>query len=246
MKRLFPFVPKLTPWKPHFEGCFMSFEKTKGWSSFYLVQQVQKIMHIQLQMNEKPKIGHCGTLDPMATGLMILAIGKATTQIDSLTMANKTYRFRVKLGESTPSYDATTPVDFKSDTWKNLTLEDVANACKKYKGKISQTVPIYSAVHVKGQRLYKIARNNENSATPQAVTLPIREVFIDSLTIEKFDLPYVDIRVTCSKGTYVRSIAHEIGIQLGCYGHAVELVRTHIAEHGLDKAWTVEDLSTFI
>lgn len=182
------------------------------------------------------KVGHAGTLDPMATGLLICLIGrKATRQMESFMALPKTYEGTMRLGEVTPSYDAETEVVERS-TPDRVTESDLEKARQQFVGTITQKAPLYSAVKVGGERLYKKARRGEK------VERPPRIVHIDAFTLTSRDGADVSFRVRCSKGTYIRSLAHDLGQVLGVGAHLVALRRTAIGPHRVEDAWTMEQL----
>lgn len=181
------------------------------------------------------KVGHAGTLDPLATGLLILLIGRATKRMETVLELPKVYEGTLRLGEVTPSYDAETAVTERRD-WSHLTAEDLEAACGPFRGHITQRPPMYSAVKVRGERLYKKARRGEK------VERPPRQVRIDTFEITGRDGADVSFRVACSKGTYIRSLAHDCGQALGVGAHLVALRRTAIGPYHVDDAWTLEQL----
>lgn len=212
-----------------FEGVALLMDKPKGWSSFDVIRALRRLLDIK-------KIGHAGTLDPMATGLLIVLVGRrATKQMQRFMDLPKTYEGTLRLGEVTPSYDAETDVT-ERHPWEHITEADLEQVAEPFTGTITQRPPMYSAVKVKGERLYKKARRGET------VERPPRVVTIDRLSWTGRDGPDVSFRVECSKGTYIRSLAHDIGQELGCGAHLVALRRTAIGPYRVDRAWTPEAL----
>lgn len=203
-------------------------DKPKGLSSFDIIRQLRRISPIR-------KIGHAGTLDPMATGLVICLSGRATKKMTLFMDMDKIYSGTIRLGESTPSYDAETAPNEVRDA-ANVTWEDIQAARRSYIGEIIQETPMYSAVKVGGERLYKKARRGE------VVQRPPRQVRIDLFDIVERRDNDLDFRVVCSKGTYIRSLAHDLGEQLGVGGHLTALRREAIGPYQVDKAWPLDAL----
>ena len=207
-------------------------DKPPGMTSFGVVKKVRWLLGIK-------KVGHAGTLDPMATGLLILLLGRnATRQQDRFMGLPKVYTGTLRLGETTASYDAETPVDERKPA-DHLTDADVEAARQGFVGEIEQQPPIYSAIKVGGERLYKKARRGETNETVAIKARPV--------TITRFDLTArrgaeVDFIVECSKGTYIRSLAHDFGEALGVGGHLTALRREAIGPFGVDEAWTLDAL----
>ncbi len=203
-------------------------DKPGGWSSFDIIRKLRRMLGLR-------KIGHAGTLDPMATGLVICLLGPATRLADYYMAETKRYTGVLRLGAVTPSYDAETEVTATAE-WAHLTPADLDRARAALTGPQQQTPPMYSAVKIGGERLYKKARRGEE------IERPARAV-----VIERFELgapvgPDVPFRVVCSKGTYIRSLAHDFGALLGCGAHLAALRRTHIGAVGVEAAWTLPDL----
>jgi tRNA pseudouridine55 synthase len=208
-----------------FDGVALLMDKPKGWSSFDVIRALRRLLDVK-------KIGHAGTLDPMATGLLIVLVGrKATKQMQHFMDLPKTYEGTLRLGEITPSYDAETEVT-ERHSWEHITEAKLDQVIEQFTGTITQRPPMYSAVKVDGERLYKKARRGET------VERPPRVVTIDAFTWTERDGAEVSFRVECSKGTYIRSLAHDIGQQLGCGAHLVALRRTAIGPYQVDHAWT--------
>ncbi len=202
--------------------------KPSGLSSFAVVKRIRYLTKVK-------KVGHSGTLDPMATGLLIVMLAKATRLMDSLLQLGKTYEGTIRLGEQTPSFDAETPVT-KSVDPSGITLEQVETAATTFIGTIEQQTPVYSAVKVKGERLYKKARRGEH------VVLPGRIVTVSEFEITSKSGPDVDFRVHCGSGTYIRALANDIGELLGVGGHLTRLRRTSIGDYAVTEAWALADL----
>ncbi|BDC99300.1 tRNA pseudouridine(55) synthase TruB [Persicobacter psychrovividus] len=208
-------------------GQVLLIDKPKTWTSFDVVGKLRNLIKIK-------KIGHAGTLDPLATGLLILCTGKMTKQIESYQAQEKEYTGTITLGQTTPSYDAETEVDAEKDI-QHLTAEMVHEAVPAFLGEIEQIPPMYSAIKVNGQRLYKAARKGKT------VEVKARQVTIHEFEITNIDFPKVDFRIVCSKGTYIRSIAHDLGQALNVGGHLAALRRTRIGDFKVEDARTVED-----
>jgi len=203
-------------------------DKPKGPTSHDLVDRVRRKFGLK-------KVGHCGTLDPAATGLLMLVLGRATKIQDLLMAEDKVYAGRLKLGEATDSQDAQGVV-ISSAPVPPLTDEEVAAAFAKYMGDFYQIPPMVSAVKKDGVPLYKLARAGKT------VEREPRFVHIYSHTLKKIELPFVDFELTCSKGFYVRTYCHDIGADIGCGGHLVELCRLRSGNFTLDRACTWEML----
>lgn len=223
-------------------GEVLLFDKDLEWTSFDLVQRVRNTLCRKMGI-KKMKVGHAGTLDPLASGLMILCTGKSTKLIESFQDKEKEYVATIKLGATTPSFDRETEED-SAKTYDHITPENFENALQKFKGEIDQIPPVYSAVKVKGKRAFDYARNGEE------LKLSPRKVVITEIQTETFELPYVKIRVTCSKGTYIRALARDIGEELNCGAYLTELRRTRIGEFKVDNAMNIhfflENLDSFV
>lgn len=203
-------------------------DKPQTWTSFDVVNKLKRVL-------KQKKIGHAGTLDPMATGLLIVCVGRsATKHIEQFMGMEKTYTATLRLGEVTPSYDADTPVsEFRA--WQHLSESDIRAACLAFKGEIEQRPPLFSALKIDGERLYKKARRGEN------IEVPTRTVHIAELSVLRIDGQAVEIEVRCSKGTYIRSLAFDIGEKLGCGAHLVGLRRTQIGTYRVENAFQMRD-----
>ncbi len=204
-------------------------DKPKGITSFDVIRQLRKLLHVR-------KIGHAGTLDPIASGLLICLVGRATRWMTHFMSQDKVYEGIMRLGETTPSYDAETEVVARRP-WAHLTDEDLERARRQFIGTIMQQVPAYSAVKVGGKRLYEQARAGKE------VKRPSRRVQLYALELLGRDGPDVAFRVHCSKGTYIRSLVHDFGQALGCGAHLIELRRTRSGPYCVQQAWTLEALA---
>ncbi|MBO7055205.1 MAG: tRNA pseudouridine(55) synthase TruB [Bacteroidales bacterium] len=220
------------------EGEVLYFDKPLQWTSFDVVNKTRYVLRRSLGV-KKIKVGHAGTLDPLATGVMIVCTGKATKKIDSYLHQDKEYVATLKLGATTPSFDketeenATFPIDF-------VTKELVEATLKKFVGEISQVPPLYSAIRVNGTRAYELARKNKD------VEIEPRIVRIDKIELLEYNLPHITIKVSCSKGTYIRSLARDIGEELKCGAYLTALQRTKVGEVGLEDCITIEKFQEII
>lgn len=209
-------------------GAAALIDKSLGWTSFDAVAKMRSLTHIK-------KIGHAGTLDPLATGLLILCFGKATKLIEQFQGLPKHYSAIVKLGAVTRTDDAEAPEENICETG-DLSHDDITDVLKRFIGKIEQVPPIFSAIKSGGQPLYKAARKGR-SVTPQP-----RITHIYSIEIRKVELPFIELEVHCSKGTYIRSLARDIGAALGCGGYLSSLRRAAIGDFLADDALTVAEM----
>jgi len=211
------------------EGQVILVDKPLQWTSFDVVKKLR--YHLKVK-----KIGHAGTLDPLATGLLILCSGKMTKQIEKFQAQEKEYTGTIVIGQTTPSYDLETkpsdPVDISF-----LTDADLKSTCKDFIGEIEQTPPIFSAVKVNGKRAYKSAREGE------AIKLKSRVVKISDFDIIEINNQQIKFRVVCSKGTYIRSLANDFGEKLGVGAYLGELRRTRIGDYKVENAKTIEELT---
>ncbi len=200
----------------HEEGSVLLIDKPLHWTSFDVVRKIRGLLKIK-------KVGHAGTLDPLATGLLIVCTGKFTKKINEYMAKEKEYTGTITLGAVTPTYDLESlPEQHKDISF--LTETDIRNAVSSYQGEIMQMPPIYSAIKKKGTPLYELARRGEE------VELEPRKIIIHSFEITEFRLPEIDFKVVCSTGTYIRSLAHDIGQHLQCGGYLSRLRRTAIGE----------------
>ncbi len=213
-------------------GEVLLFDKDSDWSSFDLVQRVRNSLCRKMGI-KKLKTGHAGTLDPLATGLMIICTGKATKRIEEFQAEEKEYIATLKLGATTPSFDMETKEDSQSD-YSHVNEELLISAFKKFEGKIEQVPPVFSAVKVKGKRAYEFARKG------MELKLQPKKIVIREIKLEKFDLPDVVLKITCSKGTYIRALARDIGKELKCGAYLTGLRRTRIGEFKVENAMTVD------
>ena len=215
-------------------GAMLLVDKPKGWTSFDVVNKIRYKLKHRLGV-KKIKVGHAGTLDPMATGLLIICTGKFTKKIDSYQGLPKEYTGTIQLGATTPSYDAESEIDATFPT-EHITPELLEEKRLNFLGEIAQIPPMFSAIKVNGQRLYKKARKGE------VVERKPRHITIFDFDLTDIRLPEVDFLVKCSKGTYIRSIAYDYGKALDSGGYLTVLCRTKIGEYRLEDAWNLEEL----
>jgi len=218
------------------KGALLLVDKPLEWTSFDVVNKIRYALRKVLKVR-KIKVGHAGTLDPLATGLLIICTGKFTKKLSGFQDQYKVYEGTMRLGATTPSYDAETEVDAVFDI-DNLTEEQIRANVKHFVGEIEQTPPLFSAIKVDGQRLYKKARKGKG----KDIKIRKRQVTIHDFELPEINLPEVDFRVKCSKGTYIRSLAHEFAQKLNNGAYLSRLVRTHIGEYSLADAWNLEEL----
>ncbi|MCL2615720.1 MAG: tRNA pseudouridine(55) synthase TruB [Dehalococcoidia bacterium] len=210
----------------------LNINKTSGPTSFAVVACVRRLTGVS-------KVGHGGTLDPLASGVLPIFLGQATRLSEYLMQYHKTYRARIMLGVTTDSYDVEGAVTGRGD-FSAVTREVVERAIEHFRGEISQTPPEYSALKYKGQPLYKLAREGRK------VELQSRLVSIYRLELLSFAPPVLDLEIECSKGTYIRSLAHELGQALGCGGHIVGLIRTSYGPFDIKQAISLDELEASV
>lgn len=204
------------------EGEVLFFDKPLTWTSFDVVGKVR--YHICRRIGEKKlKVGHAGTLDPLATGVMIVCTGKATKRINEFQAATKEYVADIRLGATTPSFDLEHEIDATYPT-EHITRGEVERVLQGFVGKIRQVPPAFSACMVDGKRAYELARKGEE------VDLKAKELIIDRIELLECNLPDIKIRVVCSKGTYIRALARDIGVALNSGAHLTALRRTRVGE----------------
>jgi len=220
--------------KDFLTGQVLLINKPLTWTSFDVVNKVRYQLKRLLNI-KKIKVGHAGTLDPLATGLLILCTGKMTKQIDSFQGLPKTYTGKLLLGKTTPSFDAETEVD-QTYPVDHITPELLETARQTFLGKIEQLPPIYSAIKMDGVPLYKLARAGKTRE------LKPRAVEITNFDVDATDLPTIGFSVNCSKGTYIRSLAADFGKAVNSGAYLTELSRTKIGEFDLKDAWELDEL----
>ncbi len=210
------------------EGKVLLIDKPLNWTSFQVVNKIRWLIKQQFGI-KKIKVGHAGTLDPLATGLLILCTGKFTKKIETYQAQVKEYTGTITLGTTTPSYDLETEVDQTFDI-SGITKEAIQQNTKHFIGEIQQQPPIFSALKKEGKRLYEYAREGEK------VEIPKRTVTISEFEITNIDLPNLEFRAVCSKGTYIRSLAHDFGKSLNNGAHLSTLRRTKIGAFSVEDA----------
>jgi tRNA pseudouridine55 synthase len=214
-------------------GQVLLIDKPLTWTSFQVVNKLR--WHIKQRFRiKKIKVGHAGTLDPLATGLLIICTGKQTKEIHTYQGQIKEYTGTFTLGSTTPSYDLETEVDQNFST-EHITEELLKETTKQFLGEIQQKPPIFSAIKKDGKRLYELARKGETTE------IKARLVTVDTFDITKINLPQVDFRVVCSKGTYIRSLAYDFGNALNSGAHLSALRRTKIGEFSVNNAISIDD-----
>ena len=243
------------------EGALLLIDKPLAWTSFDVVNKVRLELSIRLK-KKKIKVGHAGTLDPLATGLLILCVGKYTKRIESLQGQNKTYTGSMTLGAVTDSYDLEKPVS-KIFPTNQITPELLETTLESFRGHIQQVPPIYSAIKVDGKRVYKNARTGENvEIEPREVEVfrfeagpfkPVVSKVSEPRRLNDRGAPIMlypdhtegtqfDFEIECGKGTYIRSLAHDLGDALGCGAYLSSLRRTQNGEYSVEDAWSLESL----
>jgi len=215
------------------EGQVLLIDKPITWSSFQAVNKLKYLLKRFYPELKKIKIGHAGTLDPLATGLLIVCTGKFTKRITEFQNLPKSYTGQIYLGATTPSYDLETAINatFSID---HISEELILEKIKNFVGDISQKPPIFSAIKKEGIRLYEHARNAES------IEIEARPVHVYHFEIKAFNLPTIDFEIKCSKGTYIRSLANDLGQALNCGGHLTALRRTKIGDFDVENAYTIE------
>ena len=220
------------------EGEIFHVDKPLKWTSFDVVKRIRGILSRRTG-KKKLKVGHAGTLDPLATGVMTIVTGKSTKLIEELQAHTKEYVATIRLGATTPSYDLETGVDAEYP-WEHITREGVEETLTKFIGRIQQTPPAYSACKIDGKRAYKMARKGKE------VNIKPKELVIDEIELLSFEMPTIVIRVVCSKGTYIRALARDIGEALGSGGHLTALRRTRVGSVRVENCHSVDDLTKIL
>lgn len=219
-------------------GQVLLIDKPLGWTSFQVVNKIRWLIKKQYNL-KKIKVGHAGTLDPLATGLLIICTGKFTKRIEEFQAQGKEYTGTFRIGATTPSYDQETEInDYFSI--EHITKELINASAIKFLGEIEQKPPIFSAIKKDGRRLYELARAGESTE------IKSRKVLINTFEITKINLPMIDFRVVCSKGTYIRSLAHDYGKALKSGAHLSNLRRTRIGNLSVNNAFSIESFSNAI
>tara|TARA_B100002052_G_scaffold43020_1_gene35679 strand:+ start:306547 stop:307242 length:696 start_codon:yes stop_codon:yes gene_type:complete len=215
------------------KGKVILINKPINWTSFQVVKKIRFLIKKKYKL-KKIKVGHAGTLDPLATGLLILCTGKLTKKIADIQAENKKYRGSITLGGSTPSYDLETEVNTNYQT-SHITENLIFNASSSFIGEINQKPPIFSALKKNGERMYEKARRGEK------VVMKSRKVKIHEFNITSINNLTVNFEITCSKGTYIRSIANDFGVKLNTGGYLSSLKRISIGDYNLSESTTIED-----
>lgn len=214
-------------------GEIIGIDKPYGWTSFDAVKRIRGAIQRRLHI-KKFKVGHAGTLDPLATGVLIVCTGRATRRIEGLQNGSKEYIATLELGATTPSFDLEKEIDARYP-YEHITREMVDEVLPTFTGKILQVPPVFSAVKVDGKRAYTLARKGE---APELKAKPLE---ITELEVLRFEPPLLEIRIVCSKGTYIRALARDIGKSLGSGAHLTALKRTRVGEITLASCVTVDE-----
>lgn len=220
------------------EGVVLAFDKPYRWTSFDVVGKVRWLLCRHLGI-KKLKVGHAGTLDPLATGVLIVCTGRATKRIEELQSGTKEYLATIRLGATTPSYDLEKPIDSTYPT-EHITRDMVQEVLERFKGTIEQVPPTFSACKVDGKRAYKMARNGDE------VELKPKTLTIDEIELTDCSLPDITVRVVCSKGTYIRALARDIGQALDSGGHLIALRRTRVGDYRVEECLNPEKFTEWL
>lgn len=215
------------------QGEVLLINKPLKWTSFDVVNKLKYFITHQITF-KKIKVGHAGTLDPLATGLVIVCTGKKTKEIDTYQSQTKEYIATLKFGATTPSFDLETEEDFKFN-YNHINIDLINATLKKFTGEIMQVPPIHSAIKINGVRAYKYAREGKE------VKIKAKPLKIDKFEILDFSLPYLSLRIVCSKGTYIRALARDIGIDLKSGAYLTSLQRTKIGDYSVNDAIEIDD-----
>ncbi len=216
------------------DGVIFYVDKPLRWTSFDVVKRIRGTLSRRTGM-KKLKVGHAGTLDPLATGVITVVTGKATKRIEELQAHTKEYIAEIRLGATTPSYDLETEID-KEYPWEHIDKSLIEQALPQFVGAIRQVPPAYSACKIDGKRAYKMARKGRE------VNIKAKELVIDSIELLSMELPTITIKVVCSKGTYIRALARDIGAALNSGAHLTGLRRTRVGEIAVERCETVDSL----
>ncbi len=214
-------------------GEIIGIDKPLGWTSFDAVKRIRGAIQRRLNV-KKFKVGHAGTLDPLATGVLIVCTGRATRDIERLQNGTKEYIATLRLGATTPSFDLETEIDEKFP-YSHVTEEMVRDILPRFTGHIMQVPPVYSAVKVEGKRAYKYARKGKE------IELKAKPLVIEELEMLPSELPELRLRIVCSKGTYIRALTRDIGQALGSGAHLTALCRTRVGDVKLENSLTVDE-----
>lgn len=214
-------------------GEIMVIDKPYGWTSFDVVKRLRGAIQRRLNL-KKFKVGHAGTLDPLATGVLIVCTGRATGRIEELQNGYKEYIAEIRLGATTPSFDLETEID-KEYPWEHINIDQIKDAIPNFVGRIMQVPPLFSAVKIDGKRAYKFARKGKE------VELKAKPLEIKEMEVLDYTAPMLTLRILCSKGTYIRALARDLGEALKSGAHLVELKRTKVGEFSIDEALKVDE-----
>ncbi len=214
-------------------GEIIGIDKPLGWTSFDAVKRLRGAIQRRLHV-KKFKVGHAGTLDPLATGVLIICTGRATRRIEMLQSGDKEYVATIRFGATTPSYDLETEID-REYPWQHITEETVRALLPRFTGRIMQVPPIFSAVKVDGKRAYNLARKGKE------IELKAKPLEIKEMELLDCALPEVRIRIVCSKGTYIRALARDLGEALGSGAHLTALRRTRVGEIDINACQSIEE-----
>ncbi len=213
-------------------GEIIGIDKPLGWTSFDAVKRLRGAIQRRLRV-KKFKVGHAGTLDPLATGVLIVCTGRATRKIETLQNGTKEYIAGITLGATTPSFDLETEID-ATYPWEHITEERIKDILPRFTGRVMQVPPVFSAVKVDGKRAYNLARKGKE------VELKAKPLEISEIEVLSFDAPVLTIRVVCSKGTYIRALARDIGTALDSGAHLTSLRRTRVGDIKIADCLSVE------
>jgi tRNA pseudouridine55 synthase len=223
---------------PYLTGQVLLIDKPLEWSSFQVVNKLRWLIRKEYKI-KKIKVGHAGTLDPLASGLLIICTGKETKNISTYQAQEKEYTGTITLGGTTPSYDLETEID-QTFALDQLTEKSIKETTAQFTGEIQQKPPIFSAIKKDGKRLYELARAGETTE------IEARTVTVNEFEITRIELPEVDFKISCSKGTYIRSIAHDFGAALNNGGHLSSLRRTAIGNYRVENAMSIESFEKLV
>jgi tRNA pseudouridine55 synthase len=217
------------------EGQIFLIDKPYRWTSFDVVNKIRYYCKRETGL-KKIKVGHAGTLDPLATGLLIVVTGKFTKRIEELQAQEKEYTGTFVLGQTTDSFDLEKEPHYSGE-YSHLTEQDLQQAAQKLTGAIMQTPPVFSAVKIDGKRAYEYARKD------QKVEIPAKSIEVHEFTLTRISPPEIDFRIVCSKGTYIRAIARDLGLLLGCGAYLSSLRRTRIGEYSINDAISMDNFT---
>jgi len=220
------------------EGEVLLINKPYDWTSFDVVNNIRYFIRKTLDL-PKIKIGHAGTLDPLATGLLVLCTGKLTKKIDEFQAQEKEYTGSFTIGETTPSFDMEKEVDYTFD-YSHVDEKLIQQTAQKFTGTFEQIPPVFSAVKIKGKRAYEFARNSEE------IKIASKTITISEFEITNIQLPVINFRIVCSKGTYIRALARDFGETMQCGAYLSALCRTRIGNFELKNALEIETLKSII